>query len=93
MCMFREASYSNMLVPNPHCMPSYAEDYYLHNYLDLRFPLLLPNTTINMNKNCKIFETENLLDNHATLQHTLLMLHGNNFSFPTYFKIDIPVIT
>jgi hypothetical protein len=45
-------------------MPSYAEDYYFHNYFYSRCPLLLPNTTINMKKNRKIFETENLLDNH-----------------------------
>jgi hypothetical protein len=51
--MFRAARYSNMLVPNPHCMPPYTEDHNLHNYLDLRCPLLLPNTTININKNQK----------------------------------------
>lgn len=93
VCMFRTASYSNMLVTNPHCMPSYAEDHNLHNYLDSRSPLLLPNTTININKNRKIFENENLCDTPKTLQSTLLMLHGSNFSFPSYFKMDIPVIT
>jgi len=73
-------------------MPSYAQDHNLHNYLDLRCPLLLPNTTININKNQKIFETENLCDTPKTLQSTLLMLYGSNFSFPSYFKMDIPVI-
>jgi len=74
-------------------MPSYADDHNFHNYLDLRCSLLLPNITTNINKNRKTFETENLCDTPKTLQSTLLMLHGSNFSFPSYFKIDIPVIT
>lgn len=93
VCMFRAASYSNMFVPNPHCMSSYAEDHNLHNSLDSRCPLLLPNTTMNINKKRKIFKTENFCDAPETLLSTLLMLQGSNFSFPIYFKMDIPVIT